>query len=268
MGGTLMGIPSKKSSKKTEKKKTAPAKGGASTQGGVAPAPPEKELGNDWYVQGDQGFEIKKRIDVAAKIRKEKSVSRFMLKAEEEADIVFVDSVPFFISEHNVAIDGKWGNYLTCTKEVRVCAVCNKSLKSTFTAYLTIIDRRQFVRKSDGTLVKDRKILYPAKGSTIARIEDLRKKYGSLTGLVFHVKRYTKDDPNCGSDLQYVKKVTLTGDNAKPHDYRKIFYPPTEDELQALGFKEKVVGQTENKSTPSNEGNAVNQQADKLDEIL
>jgi hypothetical protein len=262
-----MGKPNGKSSKKTAKK-AAPKATSTKSAAPAVPAPPtEKELGNDWYVQGDKGFEVKKRIDAANKLRKEKSVSRFMLKAEEEADIIFVDSVPFFINEHNVPIDQKYGNYLTCTKEVRVCAVCNKGLKPTFTAYLTIIDRRQFVRKSDGQLVKDRRILYPAKGSTIARIEDLRKKHGSLAGLMFHVKRYTKDDPNCGSDLQYVKKVTLTGDNAKSHDYKKIFCPPTDAELEALGFKEKVIGATaEEKPAESTTGTVTS--ADKLDEIL
>jgi hypothetical protein len=215
-------------------------------------------------VQGDQGFEVKKRLDAAAKLRKEKSVGRFMLKAEEEADIVFVDSVPFFINEHNVKME-TWGNYLTCTKEVRACSVCNKGLKPTFTAYLTVIDRRTFVRKSDGQTVKDRKILYPAKGSTIARIEDLRKKHGSLAGLMFHVKRYSKDDPNCGTDFTFIKKVQLTGENAKPHDYKKVFYPPSEEELEALGFKDKIYGQKEGEAKPA-ETSSVS--AEKLEEIL
>jgi hypothetical protein len=251
----------KKSSKKTEGKKEAPKpKEQAEVAGAGAP------LKDEWYTQGEQGFEIKKRIDAAAKIRKEKAVSRFMLKAGEEADIVFVDSTPFFISEHNIPINGKYGNFITCTKEVRPCAVCNKGTKPTFTAYLTIIDRRSFPRQSDGQIVKDRKILYPAKGSTIARIEDLRKKHGSLTGLMFHVKRYTKDDPNCGSDLQFVKKVQLTGDNAKPVDYKKVLYPPTDAELEVFGMKEKVYGAAEPQGQPA--GQVTPDSADKLDEIL
>jgi|SRR3972149_5492998 len=237
----------KKVSKETEKK-----------------APPQQagKVGADapWYVRGDKGFEIKKQIDTAQRLRIEKNAPRFMLKPLEEANIIFVDNIPFFVHEHNVCVQGKWGNYITCTKEIKSCSLDDRGLKSTFTGYLTIIDRREFVRKKDGKVVKDRKVLYPAKGSTIARIEDLRKKHGDLTGCEFRIKRYTKDDPNCGTDFTFVKKVKLTGENATSIDYNKILYPPTQEELASLGFADAVVGrQVEEKAEA---------QTTELDEVL
>ena len=195
-----------------------------------------------WFRRGEEGFRNKDRIDAATALRKEKGVPRFSLKADSSGIGVFVDDVPFFVWEHNLEVDGRWGNYVTCVKEIKACEVCSTGKKSTYTGYLTFIDTREYVR-ADGTKVKNRKILYPAKGSTIKRLEDLKKKHGTLVGMVFQIKRYSKDDPNCGTDFEFIKQVSLTGDNAKPHDYEKIFLVPTAAELAGLGFTSTVVGQ-------------------------
>lgn len=198
-----------------------------------------------WYKTGAEGFKAKDQQDVAMAMRKERGVPRFMLKAGEEAMVVMVDDPAFFVWEHNLRVNGRWGNYLTCPKEIKVCDTCSTGDKSTYTGYMTCIDLRTFIRK-DGTKVTKRKILYPAKGSTIKRIEDLKKKHGSLKGLVFKIKRYTKDDPNCGTDFEYIKTVTLTGDYATPIDYAKVLALATQEELQALGITSTIAGQQGN----------------------
>lgn len=198
-------------------------------------------MAENWFKTGEAGFRAKDQIDAAMAVRKERGVPRFMLKANEEATIVFVDETPFFVWEHNLKVGGKWGNYVTCTKEVSACDTCNSGDKSTYTGYLTIIDMRTFIKR-DGTQVSKRKILYPAKGSTIKRLEDLKKKHGGLRGLAFKVKRYTKDDPNCGTDFEYIKTVNLTGDYSTKIDYEKILAPATPEELKALGVSSSVHG--------------------------
>ena len=195
-----------------------------------------------WYAKGADGFKVKDQIDAAMAVRKERGVPRFMLKAGEEAIVVFVDEIPFFIWEHNLKIGGRWGNYVTCVKEIRSCPIDDSGERATYTGYLTIIDTRSFI-KSDGTKVQNRKILYPAKGSTIKRLEDLIKKHGSLKGMAFKIKRYSKDDPNCGTDFELLKRVNLTKDNAIPVDYDKVLAPPTLEELVALGFTNNIAGQ-------------------------
>jgi len=195
-----------------------------------------------WYSKGADGFKVKDQIDATMAVRKERGVPRFMLKAGEEAIVAFCDSIPFFIWEHNLKIGGRWGNYVTCVKEIRSCPIDDSGERATYTGYLTVIDTREFIR-NDGNKVKNRKILYPAKGSTIKRLEDLMKKYGTLAGRAFKIKRYSKDDPNCGTDFEFLKQVTLKGDNAVPVEYDKILAPPTPEELVALGFTSNIAGQ-------------------------
>lgn len=198
-------------------------------------------MAENWYKTGEEGFRAKDQIDAANEMRKERGVPRFMLKAGEEAPIVFVDDVPFFIWEHNLEIGNRFGNYVTCVKEHKACDVCATGKKSTYTGYLTCIDLRTFIKK-DGTKVTKRKILYPAKGSTIKRLEHLKKKHGTLAGHVFVVKRFTKDDPNCGTDFDFKKAVNLTGEYAEKINYAKILAPMTPEELAQFGIKSSVVG--------------------------
>ena len=113
------------------------------------------------------------------------------------------------IYEHNLRIDGKWGNHISCQKEMQPCPVCQHfpDNRATWTAYLTCIDTRAFTRKSDGQEVKNRKILYPAKGAAIPRLEKLLEKHKSLEGLAFKVSRLSDTEPNCGSDFEFIGKV-------------------------------------------------------------
>ncbi len=195
---------------------------------------------DEWYTTGEKAYEKKGQLDIAAKMRKEKFASRFLIKPDENnVIIVFVDDTAFAINEH-VRWTGKQTQYITCTKDFNPpCVVCDSGERAMFTVYFTVIDTRQFTRK-DGVAVKNRKVLFPAKGSSIKRIEELRKKKGSLAGLAVKVKRFTSDEPNCGSDFNAVKKIDLLKnfgkDSDKPIDYKKVLAPPTEEELASLGF--------------------------------
>ena len=216
-------------SKKTNKKKSSI---GTKKSGGSD---------NDWYTQGEAGFEKKAKLDIAAKLKKEKGAPRFYLKPDNEALLVFVDAPTFFILEHNLKIDGKWGNFVTCTKDFQPCPICESEgvqQRPVYTAYGTAIDTRSF--EWGGKTVKNRKVLYPAKGSAIKMIEKYKNKYKTLTGLAFKISRTSENDPNCGRDFEYKGRVDISKkfgrEAAKPHDYLKILAPPTEEELMALGI--------------------------------
>lgn len=201
----------------------------------------EVEQENKWFYQGEEGLKIKKQQDAMVKLRKEKLVSRFRLGANESAKIVFVDSEGFYCYEHNIAVGGKYGNYITCTQDFTGnCPLCEKKLVPTYTAYYTIIDTREFVKK-DGTKVKNRKVLFPAKKTMIFLVDELRRKNnGNLVGIVAEVKRYSEKGTNCGEYIEKIKKVDIKkvfGEDAtKPIDYLKVLAPPTKEELIALGF--------------------------------
>jgi len=200
-----------------------------------------EERKGSWYYTGEEGVRIKKQQDAVASLKKEKAVSRFRLAPGESAKIVFVDDTGFFVYEHNLAIGGKFGNFVTCTKDFAGgCAVCDKGMYPTLTGYYTIIDPREFTRKSDSKKVKNRKILFPAKKTMIFLLDELKKKKGSLVGLVVEVKRYTKEGTNCGEAVDAGPKIDIAkklgADAAKPIDYLKVLAAPTKDELMALGF--------------------------------
>lgn len=205
-----------------------------------------------WFKTGSSGFAQKKQLDTVAKLRKERSAFRFWMKPDEEATIIFVDSVGMYINEHHLKIGSRWGNYVTCIKDFDVCEVCNTLNKpSTLIAYYTVIDTRKFEKK-DGTTGNFTKCLFGAKGKIINKIEDMKKRNGgSLNGLAFRVKRYDEKDFSTGSDFEKLSdsKVDIakkfSPDAAIPFDYQKLLAPPSREELASLGFGSATIGSVE-----------------------
>jgi len=224
--------------------------------------------GASWFSRGNAGFERKHQQDEFARMRKEKGAPRFYLKStpgehaegegkSNEARVVFLDDPGFWVHEHNLKIDGKWGNFFTCTKDFQPCDICAQmNDKSIYTCYFTVIDTRKFTRK-DGTVSKNRKVLYPAKGAAIDVIENIKKKHGNLRGLIFDIKRTSDRDPNCGRDFDIVMKDGRVAridplkkfpenDLSVPYDYMTVLAPPTSKELEIAGVATtRVVGSEE-----------------------
>lgn len=237
--------------KNLKKKTTAPA---VEEKAPAKKTTTEKASGTptgQWFSKGDAGLKKKHQLDELARMRKEKGAPRFFLKhtgneneetgaKDNEARIVFLDSEGFFIHEHNLKIDGRWGNMFTCVKEYGPCPICEATNdKPTFTCYYTVIDTRKWPKK-DGTISKARKVLFPAKGTATDIIADLRKEHdGNLRGLVVDVKRRSDKDPNCGREFKVAGRVDpskkFEGDMAKPYDYMKVLAPPTGKELEGAG---------------------------------
>ena len=216
-----------------------------------------------WHQTGEAGLKRKQVQDKLNEARREKGAPRFYLKhtagdrgpdgpKDNEARVVFLDSVGFWVFEHNLKIENKWGNFATCTKDFQPCEICSQlSDKPVYTCYYTVIDTRRWAKK-DGTISKPRRVLYPAKGAAIEIIEKLKAKHGDLRGLVVDIGRSGERDPNCGRDFDVV--LTKEGkvarvdpakrfpekDESKPYDYMKILAPPTADELKAFGVSPQV----------------------------
>jgi len=200
-----------------------------------------------WFLRGAAGERKKKANDAVNAMRREKQVHRFRLKPGESGKIVFVDDEGWYINEHNLKIGSRFGNYLTCTRDFKSCPVCEQTKKNpTFTAYYTIIDTRQFTRKSDNKVVKNRKILFPAKGEVQEILQRLKERNGgSLVGLPLEVSRLGSNPkaPNTGSQFDVLGKriniaAKLGAEAAEPHDYMKITAPPTLEELEGFGIYE------------------------------
>ena len=240
------------------KKKEAPKKETAAKKA------PAKEVGtpDDWFSTGDTGMARKRQQDAMGAARKERGVGRFFMKEREKGMITFVGKDDgFFLFEHNLKLNGKWGNFVTCTKDWKPCPVCEAGHKPTYTAYYTVIDHREFELKNGpkaGQKVKNRKLLYPAKGSTMTILAELKKTHKTLIGKTFEVQRLSSEDPNCGRDfsakgalndaqwkaLAAAAKVPMAEYKADI-DYRKVLKPMTEEELAGMGFGTSVLGGNE-----------------------
>jgi hypothetical protein len=241
--------------KAATKKTTAPK----TTTKKEAPATGNGDSGQSWFLKGRAGMDKKHQLDKVAELRREKGFPRFYLKAtpgasgkDNKARIVFLDSEGFFLYEHNLKLDGRWGNYFTCTKEIAPCPICTGTGdKPIYTCYYTVVDTRSFTRK-DGTVSERRRVMFPAKGVAQDIIDKIRtKNKGSLTGLVVDVERLGEKDPNCGRDFEVVTMKSGAAARINPLkkfgaeqgvkvDYLKICQPPTESELIAAGVQGTV----------------------------
>lgn len=145
--------------------------------------------------------------------------------------------VTSLIWEHNLKLNDKWGNYMTCVKEDEPCPICTRGHQPTFTAYFTVIDTREFTR-ADGTKVKNRKVLYPAKKTQIKKLNDIIKKHnGDIRGKAFEVARYDAKESNSGSSFDYLRDVDISQlEDSTPFDYEKVLKPYTREELAGLGL--------------------------------
>lgn len=248
---------------KAVEKKTSTSKTPAPAEKKAAPSAAAPKETKSWHTVGQAGFDRKHQQDKLAEARREKGVPRFYLKhtpgdrgedgpKDNESRVVFLDSAGFWVFEHNLKIDGKWGNFCTCTKDFQPCEVCSQlGDKPVYTCYFSVIDTRRWPKK-DGTISKPRRVLFPAKGSAIEVIEKLKAKHGDLRGLVVDVSRIGDRDPNCGRDFDVVltkdgkvaridpAKRFPEGDDAKPFDYMKVLAPPTPDELKGFGVTASV----------------------------
>jgi len=252
---------------KSMKKKTTAVKTPAPEQKKKkAPVADSETSSKSWFMEGEDGFEKKTQLDHLSAMRKERMVPRFYLKAKaetnpetgaksNEARVVFLDSKPFFLKEHNLMLDGRWGNMFTCTADFGPCPIC-ESLgdRPTFTGYLTIIDTRKWPKKTPdkktgATISEPRRMLFPAKGVAIDKIKELLEENKDIRGLVVDIKRMGDKDPNCGRDFSV--KGTLSEaklrdkfpdpETIKKYEYKTVLSPPGVDELKAAGIRVQVV---------------------------
>jgi len=194
-----------------------------------------------WYKRGQEAITALERQEKVSKLLKEKSVPWFWLKPGEEAVVVLVDDDPFWCEVHTVQIGNRWVN-LTCSEGLRPCRICQvKGRRPAGVTFYTAIDLRPFTTQ-DGRVLKARKVLLPAKSTLAKQLIELKEKHKSLVGLKIRLKRYTNKDPNTGIVVEVLGRVRLKGEFAVPFEYEKVLAPPTDEELEALGFVVPVEG--------------------------
>lgn len=197
---------------------------------------------------------------------------RFFLKDKEEARITFIDgdldenghlSPPRFY-EHNLQINGKWGNTFVCPEksmpeEGHKCPICATGDRSSLVALFTIIDHREFKTKQGKTMSNQKRLLV-AKSISMEMLTKHAIKRGGLAGTTWDVTRMGDNSAAIGSMFDFVEKneisflqkqftevVDANGVKKQqtiflPADYEKEIVFHTPEELLKLGFGTKTAG--------------------------
>ena len=192
--------------------------------------------------------------EVALTQEQNKRMWRFWLPDGEEGQLTFVDGalspdggLDFFMYyEHNLMLNGKWGNTFVCTKDMEPCPICAAQDRPSFVGAFTVIDHREYKTK-DGKVYKDMPKLFIAKKETIKQLQMLGVKRGGLAGCTFDVARTGDKSPSVGSMFDFIEKNSVEDLQKKyvrknekgvvetfflPADYEKECQYRTADELR------------------------------------
>lgn len=154
--------------------------------------------------------------EVALAQEQNKRMWRFWLPDGEEGSITFVDGnltadngLDFFVYyEHNLMLNGKWGNTFVCTKDIEPCPICAAQDRPSFVGAFTVIDHREYKGK-EGKVYKDMPKLFIAKKETIKQLQMLGVKRGGLAGCTFDVARTGDKSPSVGSMFDFTSKTPI-----------------------------------------------------------
>lgn len=174
---------------------------------------------------------------------------RFWLRPNETRTVIFLTAKPeFCVWEHNVKINGKWGNHATCLKMIKQeCALCLAGEYASGVSVFTVIDLTEYTDKK-GVKHEATKRLFVAKSETLSRLQHQIKKREekdqSLRGAVYEIHRTEGDKiPRVGDDFEFQEMADLsaladTGIDIVEFDYPTLFKPDpdrVETYAQAIG---------------------------------
>lgn len=228
-----------------------------------------------WLKTGAAAAAMYEKQEAETKARQESSKQtwRFFLNQGEEGRITFIDGnlgedgllmAPTF-REHNMKINGRWGNHFVCPKEQEgECPICEmtfydqkaqkeKNYWPSLVSALTIIDHRKTPSKKDPEkFYQNQRRLFVFGQEVYKILHAMAIKRGGLAGLTVDVVR--PDKPNSlrtGSSFDFVEKnpiaklrsqFTIKGEDGKlrtyfvPAKYEEEFPYRSVKELKALGF--------------------------------
>ena len=217
----------------------------------AAPAPQQAKPGLSFLKRGAAAQAAFAQEEHKAELRREGKISRFFTKENTSSSITFLDGgivngvldITYYY-EHNVNMNGKWGNFYICTQDEEPCPLCEGGLYSSYVGVLSVIDHSAYVSKKDGKTYKDQVRLFVAKLGTIKALTLLAAKRGGLTGWRVDVSRTGDKSPSVGNVFDFLHHQTpeqiaaLYGESAKPLDYDKILGEMwmSAKELRKLGF--------------------------------
>lgn len=256
-----------------------------------APAEAQVPAKAGWMKTGEQSDQTAKADHAAYEKRKSEQgkAFRFWIDEGEEARITFVDGtlsekgylLPPRFYEHNMMMNGKWGNLYVCPQMTNPdagdkCPLCESGDNPSLVALFTIIDHREFKSKKDqGKVYKDTPKLLVAKSQSFEQLNKLAQKLGGLAGTTWDVSRAGDKSPNIGNNFfpvsqekdfaklqqMYVREFVDPATNAKkkvtvfvPLNYENEIVYRSGDDLRKMGLGKPSTGVSSGFAQPSGTG--------------
>lgn len=231
-----------------------------------------------WYSKGDDGFNKAQQIQEEA--QSQYGPMRFWLKPQSSAKITFLDTEGFYFNEHNLKINGKWGNYYTCTKDFSECPLCDSGDRSGYVCAYTVIDHSEYITKS-GKTIKNQKKLLVVRPSVMNKLARRREALdGNLTHHVFLFTRDKKEECSTGEDIEHIKLLSKADvlkfkpadskmsdeEFLAPFDYMKLFAPKSVEELRRISGQTAPVGADSYACPSESSGGPLARGAEQIDE--
>lgn len=220
---------------------------------------------DDAFSDPEQGVDVARQ---KAEDEKSRRASRFWLPEGTKftKNVLFLDDKAFGYYEHELKINGKWGNYFTCLKGSGRCPLCEIGERPYYIGLLTCVDLTGYEDENGVRKGKNRILLFPAKMDTLDLLK-MRRQTSGLALCAYKVTRLGEKAPRVGNDFVFMKKVnnlveTKIPDikDAKPFDYREVTKPYPIDELEqiaALKLRQKDGGGHETYERPDKGAPAV-----------
>ena len=152
----------------------------------------------------------------AIKAAQNRKLWRFWVAEGTEGKITFIDgnltadnTLDFWLYyEHNLMLNGEWGNTFVCTKEVEPCPICAAGDSPSLVGAFTVIDHSEYKSKK-GDIYKDTQKLFVAKQGTLRQLQIIAVKRGGLAGCTFDVMRTGDKSPSVGNMFDFVEKQDI-----------------------------------------------------------
>lgn len=216
-----------------------------------AKAPAESSKPAGFLKKGQQAQEEFAKVEHQIEQNKKNKFYRFFVKEGQDASVTFIDGnlvdgvldIPF-LYEHNINMNGKWGNFFICTQDQEPCPICEGGSMASYVGIMTVIDHSEYKSSKDGKTYKDTVKLFVAKRETIKTLQKLAAKRGGLAGWRIDISRTGDKSASVGNVFDFTEHSTpeelqaVYGEKAVPIDYEAYFgelYMPAK-ELRKMGF--------------------------------
>ena len=161
--------------------------------------------GAEWYSTGKTGYENAQRIQ--EEVKHQYGPSRFWLKPGGSAKVTFLDTEGFYFHEHNLKLNGKWGNHFTCLKDFSECPLCDSGDRSGYVCAYTIIDHSEYETKQ-GKKIKNQKRLLVVRPAVMNKLARRRESLeGNLQYGLFLFTRDGEQECSTGEDIEFIKRL-------------------------------------------------------------